>query len=77
MWAVVETYYKHAEYSLLIFKTEKELRNYILKELATYEYEDDLDDKGIDDLIEIVVYIGSNRVEEQMGWGVREIREII
>ena len=76
MWVVVETYYKHGEYSLFIFKTESELREYILEELITYEYEITLDNEDIECLIEIVVQVGNDRVKEQEGWGVREIKKI-
>ncbi len=75
MWAIVETYYKHGEYKLIIIQTEDELRNYILEQLKYYEIKLD-GDEDLCVLMDLVLEQGQNRIDEQLGWGVREIRYI-
>jgi hypothetical protein len=78
MWVVVETYYKHGEYALNIFETREELLRYIYT-IATDEYKikpREWDDLSDDEQIEHIVEIGDDRVANQDGWGVREIRYV-
>ena len=74
-WAVVETYYEHGEYKLTILTGIETLRDFVISELTYYGAEFDLDGDIID-LIELVEEIGTQRVENQEGWGFREIRQI-
>jgi hypothetical protein len=84
MWAVVETYYKHAEYELKIFDCEKLFKNYLEETLSFYrsEYDEDDEDDEDEEMTELhnmmkkVVRIGNKLVDDETGWGVREIREI-
>ena len=79
-WAIVETYYKHGEYALIIIESSSELRAYLDDKLEDYEddsdSEEDSDDDDLEKLIAKVEYLGNERVDNQRGWGVREIREI-
>ena len=75
-WAVVETYYKYGEYSLVIITSKDELRKFILENLLEYEYTEEEENEDISDLIEKIETLGNQRVENQSGWGVREIKEI-
>lgn len=55
MWIIVETYYKNAEYELIIKRTEEELREYLIKSLTLYKKcisaEDIEDDRDIEDIM--------------------------
>ena len=77
-WAIVRTYYKHAEYELLIVSDES-LRGYLLGELGKYldfsEIEN-VSEKSMSELIEYAVESGNERVENQSGWGIREIKMV-
>ena len=80
LWVLVETYYKHGEYNLKIFNSDAELADYIKEELTAEE--DDSDDlpsfesMGLEELIKVGVKLGNERVDNQSGWGIREIRKI-
>ena len=80
MWAVVETYYKYAEYTLRFVKTESEMRDFLFATLQEYNYEGTFDeednDLDLEGLIDLVVELGNKRVERQDGWGVREITKV-
>jgi hypothetical protein len=84
-WMVVETYYKHAEYSAGIIDGAGMLKEYLLDLFSAYnmresEYEDcyDSDDAvELQNLIDLAVFVGNQRVENQRGWGLREVTEII
>lgn len=85
-WAIVQTYYKHAEYSLVVKHNDEDLRTFILNTLEEYASRDDdhnyndypdYSEHDLEDLIEIVVRLGNERVcDFQRGWGVREIRDM-
>lgn len=79
-WAILLTYYKYAEYDLIIIESENKLKEYIVKLLNDYKlmgYGDGAcDNKDTKFLIEEVVKLGNEIVENQTGWGVREIREL-
>ena len=82
MWAVVETYYKHAEYSLTFIKTEKEMNDFLFAQLIDYKYYDrggsyeGVYELDLEDLMDLVVELGNERVRRDRGWGVREITEV-
>jgi hypothetical protein len=78
MWAAVETYYKHGEHKLTILYNESSLRNYINNLIEEYnvKIEDSDDEPDILYLISFIEEIGNYRVENQEGWGVKEIRKI-
>lgn len=76
-WVVVETYYKYGEYNLHIFYDDSSLRDFIITKLTQYGKSKLID--NIDDilyLIDLVEECGNHRVDEQLGWGVREIEKI-
>jgi hypothetical protein len=75
VWAIVETYYKRAEYQLIIIRSEVELRHYLIESMIEYEIEDDVD-IPTPDLIELAQFHGNARVRSEMGWGIREIVRI-
>jgi hypothetical protein len=78
-YVVVSTYYKHAEYDLQIFQNEEELRDFLEKELRSYEEyfrPVDTNNMTLFELIRKTVDLGNIIVEEERGWGVREIRLI-
>ncbi len=83
-WIIVETYYKHGEYNLIVLNNNKELYNYLINKLDDYNYKFDYeyykkaceDEYLFDELINIVEKIGNERVDSQRGWGVREIRMV-
>lgn len=79
MWAVVDTNYKNGEYELRIFKTRKELEEFLYDKLAEYEgndYDGKIKYTSLKTFIETVVRWGNHRVENQDGWGVREVRKL-
>lgn len=82
IWVVVSTYYKHAEYQLDVFKNSEELKSFLKKEVADYQkepggaYYDQDDASDLDDFIELCVEHGSAQIKSEIGWGVREVREI-
>lgn len=68
IWAVVETYYKHAQFKLHIFYSDGELCSFLYSEI-----EDSAMDMGLDDLISKAIEIGNENVDNERGWGIREI----
>jgi len=85
LWVLVETYYKHGEYNLKIFNSDSELADYIKEELAAEDDSDSDSDSedlppfesmGLEELIKVGVKLGNERVDNQSGWGIREIRKI-
>jgi hypothetical protein len=79
-YAVVSTYYKHGEYKLDIFYSEEDLRKFLISQYVIYLYysyeEDVCNDMDTKDLIIKVCEKGEEMVNNQIGWGVREVREI-
>lgn len=78
-YAVVSTYYKYAEYDLQIFQNEEELKDFLEKEIRSYEEyfpPIDTNDMTLFELIRATVEFGNMIVEDEKGWGVREIRLI-
>jgi len=77
--------YKHAEYNLSVL-TEGEFEEYIrrvakmyigeIKDMNEGEDTSDLEDEDFDELVEAVIREGNRRVEEEIGWGLREVRII-
>ena len=82
MWAVFETYYKHAEYELKFIKNGKEMNDFLLATLIDYKYYDhggsyeDVYELDLEGLMDLVVELGNERVRRDRGWGVREITEV-
>ena len=79
-WVIVETYYKHAEYTLNIIKSDDKLREYLEGKLEEYNEEYEIEQsasENLESLIEMVEDMGNRMVESERGWGVREIREIM
>jgi uncharacterized protein (DUF608 family) len=74
VFVVIETYYKHGEYKMETFDDIYSLNEYLLSKLE--EYGEKLTEWKEIDLIQNVVAIGNWRVENEEGWGVREVREI-
>jgi hypothetical protein len=76
-WVAIETYYKHGEYLLHVFYSESSLRDYLYEKLDQYNMKSEIDDAcDILYLISVIEERGNYRVDEQLGWGVREIRQI-
>ncbi len=76
-WIAIETYYKYGEYLLHVFYTDSSLREYLYEKLKQYNMKSEIDDTcDILYLIDIIEERGNYRVNEQLGWGVREIRQI-
>jgi hypothetical protein len=73
-WVLIETYYKHGDYQLHIFNTDEELRLFIDQHLEEIHYDDNY--INLKDLIKKVIEIGQQRIENQEGWGIREVRKI-
>jgi hypothetical protein len=73
-WLVLETYYKHGDYSI---RNIKSLRSFLIDKCKEYEIKVQIDNMHIDDLIDIVIKEGNRRIEEQEGWGVREIINLL
>ena len=79
-WVVLEMYYKYQEYALRVLSGTK-MRKYLLDELREYKFkmshEDALDEMDLQDLIDLVVELGEDRVKNEQGWGVREINRVL
>lgn len=79
-WIVVETYYKRGDYRLFVFDDDSSLKNYLYEQIRYYgiekNIEEDITSPDILYLIDLVETHGTLRVENEEGWGVREIREI-
>jgi hypothetical protein len=77
MWVVIETYYKHAEYKVQIFKNDNEVLDYLVQKLMYYsdhyEHQVDGDLTDIDFVLEKAIEIGNFLVENEHGWGVRDV----
>lgn len=73
---IVETYYKHGEYKLTILNNENKLHNFIDEKFTDYNIDKNYCNLDLDDKIERLIKIGNQRVNNQDGWGVREIRYI-
>lgn len=76
-WICIETYYKHGEYQMHVFYNDSSLKEYLHSKIKQYHLEKEIDnDSDILYLIDLIERHGNYRVEEQLGWGVREIRYI-
>lgn len=69
-WVLVETYGR--DYQLHIFNTDEELRLFIDQHLEEIHY----NDVNLNDLIEKAIELGEERIINQEGWGIREVRKI-
>ncbi len=78
MWVIVKKYYKYGDYKLTIIKDDNELKVYIKERLKIYNVDkNEYDDKcDILYLIDLIERIGNKRVENEDGWGIREIRYV-
>lgn len=79
VWAVVSTFYKHAEYELDIIEDDIELRIFLLRKLRDYSNGDSeyAESMSLDELIDFVEDAGNTEVEAQRGWGIREVTQIL
>lgn len=76
-YVVVSTYYKHGDYELRVFQHQADLRRFIIEyiEHELDEYESSLLPKmGIESIVEKAIHIGNRVVDNQDGWGIREVR---
>jgi hypothetical protein len=82
-WIAIETYYKHGDYQLHVFYDDSSLKSFLFEKIHEYNIEEEIEEVGEDNcepdilyLIDLLERHGNYRIEEQLGWGVREIRQI-
>lgn len=71
-YVVLATYYKHARYELETFSDESKLRDYIF-DFIEDEFKGIQSEISTDKLIEIAIEIGEQKIENQRGWGIRQV----
>ncbi len=88
IWVIVETYYKHGEHKLTILYDESSLKEFLYQKIDDYGIRKNIEDTegeteaegetelDVGYLSTIVEQEGCRRVDEQLGWGVKEIRHI-
>ena len=74
-YVVFEVYYKHGEWNVRTFKSEKLLRDHIISRIEDYDddhfYEPEhLNNLPLKDLIDEAIKYGSSILESQAGWGI-------
>lgn len=75
IWAVVETYYKHSEFKLHIFYSDMKLYSFLESEIQE-RIEEKCSDMELSLLIKRAIEIGEEIVDNEEGWGIREIVEV-
>lgn len=88
IYVVLEAYYKHGECGMTVFQDEnagnagnagdKMIEYMRLNYLDDYFMNENIDDHptNVADWIELALEIGERRINEQIGWGIKEVKVI-
>lgn len=84
VWIIFETYYKHKEFGVKTMYGKNELKEYLISEIRRYkEYISEETDENFEcpkmplyDLINQAVQLGNEYVQEEYGWGIRQILKL-
>ena len=76
MYIVVSSNYSYKDYNIEICYGDFQLRSVLLSHLRRYNLDKCYEDMCLCDLINICEIEGNRRVYDNIGYGIREIREI-